>query len=163
VERIEDLLPGSFCFQGENLMGVAYGSTWQEGDPDSFNSLPPQSVPEKRLFSAILLRAFLDLRVDERQLFNDANNWISSHDDESVEFSFAWICDKLNITPSSALIREYAREVAEYEEEKFKSEGVPRRARICKTPDRGGIFGQTLSAVRGEYRRGIGRPVRSAA
>ena len=55
-------------------------------------------TPARRLLLAVLERAILDFVGNDERELEDAQGWFFDDDDDgSDEFSFAWICDELDL------------------------------------------------------------------
>lgn len=63
---------------------------------DEFHLAMRTSVPERKLLSAIVRRAILDyISGDDRR--DDVKEWIFSRASAREAFSFAWICEQLDL------------------------------------------------------------------
>jgi hypothetical protein len=67
--------------------------------------IEPRSAPERNLLLAVLRRAVLDYRGSEPEVARAAREWFSESLNEPFpsQFSFPWVCDQLDIAPSSVL------------------------------------------------------------
>jgi hypothetical protein len=89
--------PSTLCFQRDELAPYQYFETFVRKVPLS---------PEKSLQLALLEDAILTFQeklfasdAKNKNLFREAEQWIWSGDDEGC-FSFANVCEELNVAPS---------------------------------------------------------------
>ncbi len=73
-------------------------------EPNGSYSAPNQTgTPERNLLMAILERSILDYVGNSQIEINEAHNWLfgENSDDENRLFSFAWICEQLDLNYKS--------------------------------------------------------------
>ena len=73
----------------------------QDDEFELFAGYNPTGSPERRLLLGILERAILDYVGNDKREADQAKSWIHSSDTIEDEFSFAWICNQLDLDPSS--------------------------------------------------------------
>ena len=69
-------------------------------------SIPPPSIslPEKRLFAAILSRAIVDVSGSsslDPLIIEHAHEWIFGEYLPEIELSFDWVCEQLDLSPQA--------------------------------------------------------------
>ena len=58
---------------------------------------------ERKLLTAVLLRALLDYGSSRLKVKAEAESWMFQGDDENEPFSFRWICGQLGVDAEAAL------------------------------------------------------------
>lgn len=76
----------------------------EEEDCDLYSKLP-----ERRLLTAVLERAILDLNHSDSCVRKSAELWFESQDSEEVPFSYKYICDHLDLDCSKVIKLSYNR------------------------------------------------------
>lgn len=89
-----------------------------------------QSIPEKQLLAAILLRTWADLDSVNRFQRNDAFYFLDL--EIRADWSFVWICEALNLSPKrvkkAMLTNPYYEQVQKLAPERY---GKVKKTRLC--------------------------------
>lgn len=64
-----------------------------------FSEVNQTGTPERRLLLGILERAILDYVGNDKKEVADSTNWIFSDESAETQFSFAWVCNYLDLDP----------------------------------------------------------------
>lgn len=71
--------------------------SWSNSDTPPAGS----SIPEKRLFAAVLQRAITDFLTGEGEIQEGARQWIMEEDCDDSPLTFSFICEALDLDPNS--------------------------------------------------------------